>query len=129
MPRPSSGDKCVRIFTSVDQPAVVGIALDPRNTPGTYSDDELLPLRASIVNWFSVRGQRALKGATWRDLRSSVKQQYLLNKYRVLLSRAREGFIVWVPPGDADDPTREPARLDRTAAFLERAGLDCVSEE
>jgi Uncharacterized conserved protein (DUF2075) len=66
---------------------------------------------------------RDFKGATWRDIRSAIKQQYLLNKYRVLLSRAREGLIIWVPPGDPDDPTRESARLDRTAAFLERAGL------
>jgi hypothetical protein len=46
-----------------------------------------------------------------------------------LLSRAREGLIIWVPPGDPDDPTRESARLDRTAAFLERAGLAYIREE
>jgi hypothetical protein len=56
---------------------------------------------------------REFKGSTWRDIRSAIKQQYLMNKYRVLLSRAREGMIVWVPPGDPTDPTREPARLDR----------------
>ena len=67
---------------------------------------------------------RAFKGATWRGVRAPVRQQYLLNKYRVLLSRAREGMIISVPPGDPDDPTREPARLDPTAAFLQEAGLE-----
>jgi hypothetical protein len=71
---------------------------------------------------------RAFKGATWRNIRSEVRQRYLLNKYRVLLSRAREGMIIWVPAGDPDDPTREPARLDRTTEFLECAGLGFVGE-
>jgi DUF2075 family protein len=71
---------------------------------------------------------RVFKGATWRAVQSPVKQQYLLNKYRVLLSRAREGMIIWVPPGEPGDPTREPARLDRTAAFLEQSGLELVGE-
>jgi Schlafen group 3, DNA/RNA helicase domain len=71
---------------------------------------------------------REFKGSTWRDIRSAVKQQYLMNKYRVLLSRAREGMIVWVPSGEPTDPTREPARLDRTAEFLPRAGLELVSD-
>jgi len=34
---------------------------------------------------------RAFKGTAWQDIRTPTKRQYLLNKYRVLLSRAREG--------------------------------------
>jgi hypothetical protein len=87
-----------------------------------WGDD--LTIAAEGGRW----AMREFKGANWRDIRSSVKQRYLLNKYRVLLSRAREGMIIWVPLGDPDDSTRDPARLDRTATFLESVGLELVNE-
>ncbi len=71
---------------------------------------------------------REFKGARWLDVKASIKQQYLLNKYRVLLSRAREGMVIWVPPGDPEDPTRAPDQLDRTADFLRLTGLALVSD-
>lgn len=63
-----------------------------------------------------------LRGARSRGIRDEQKQRYLLNKYRVLLTRSREGMVIWVPHGSEDDPTRPPGALDRTADFLERAG-------
>ncbi|WP_353208852.1 DNA/RNA helicase domain-containing protein [Sphingorhabdus sp.] len=41
-----------------------------------------------------------------------------MNAYRVLLTRARQGLIVFVPQGDAKDPARPPAFYDQTYAFL-----------
>jgi len=69
---------------------------------------------------------RAFRGTKWQIANGPERQQYLLNKYRVLLTRAREGLIVWVPRGDAGDPTREPARMDRTADYLIRCGLPLI---
>ena len=66
---------------------------------------------------------RRLRGSSWQVVRKQVDRTYALNKYRVLLTRAREGMIIWVPPGDASDRTRDPARLDRTARFLQDCGL------
>ncbi|WP_083423155.1 DUF2075 domain-containing protein [Stigmatella aurantiaca] len=82
-----------------------------------WGDD--LTVQESRLAW----DMRTFKGNGWRRVNRETAQQYLLNKYRVLLTRAREGLVVWVPPGSADDPTREPGRLDRTAAFLERCGV------
>ena len=59
----------------------------------------------------------------WETVRQDGARHYLLNKYRVLLTRAREGMVIWVPPGDRDDPTRAPALLDATAAYLTGAGV------
>jgi hypothetical protein len=53
----------------------------------------------------------------------AVACRYLFNKYRVLLTRAREGMVLWLPPGDPSDPTRQPALLDATATFLGAAGV------
>jgi hypothetical protein len=64
-----------------------------------------------------------LSGKNWQLIRNSVKRQYLLNKYRVLMTRAREGIVIWVPQGDRLDRTRQPEPFDRTAAFLRAAGV------
>lgn len=66
---------------------------------------------------------RRFSGARWQRINDEWKRRYMLNKYRVLLTRAREGMVLFVPPGDAKDPTRDPSRLDRTAEFLRECGL------
>ena len=46
------------------------------------------------------------------------------NAYRVLLTRARQGMAIFVPPGNPADPTRPPARpvgsrpADRNASVV-----------
>lgn len=45
------------------------------------------------------------------------------NAYRVLLTRARQGMAIVVPPGDVDDPTRLPAFYDPIYAYLKSLGL------
>ncbi|ADO69064.1 DUF2075 domain-containing protein [Stigmatella aurantiaca] len=82
-----------------------------------WGDD--LTLQESHMGW----DMRAFQGNGWKQVKKEISRQYLLNKYRVLLTRAREGLVIWVPPGSSKDPTRDPSRLDRTAAFLERCGL------
>jgi hypothetical protein len=47
----------------------------------------------------------------------------LLNAYRVLLTRARQGMVVLVPPGDRSDPTRLPEFYDETFAYLSSIGV------
>jgi len=41
------------------------------------------------------------------------------NAYRVLMTRGREGLVIWVPP-------QPKATMDATAAALERAGAVAV---
>jgi hypothetical protein len=70
---------------------------------------------------------RYFHGTTWRSYRDDVKRRYLLNKYRVLLTRARQGFVIYVPHGDSYDGTREPALLDATANYLLSCGIPLFS--
>lgn len=67
--------------------------------------------------------KRKFVGAKWNTMNQARDHQYLLNTYRVLLTRAREGFVVWVPRGDANDSTRNPEGFDSTAQFLKQCGL------
>jgi hypothetical protein len=69
---------------------------------------------------------RRFVGARWNSTASPDVRQYILNKYRVLLTRARRGFVIWVPRGAANDPTREPRRLDATAEFLMKCGVRSI---
>ena len=66
---------------------------------------------------------RRFVGSTWQIARNPDKISYRINTYRVLLTRARYGTVVFVPRGDACDPTRPPATYDATAAFLEACGV------
>ena len=70
---------------------------------------------------------RRLRGRKWNSIKVPRNRSYLLNRYRVLLTRAREGVVIWVPEGDSSDPTRDPARLDATADYLLRCGVRRVS--
>ncbi len=50
------------------------------------------------------------------------KHQFRLNGYRVLLTRARQGMIIYVPQPPRSDESRLPADLERTAAYLIQCG-------
>ncbi|WP_404420541.1 DUF2075 domain-containing protein [Nibricoccus sp. IMCC34717] len=62
-------------------------------------------------------------GSKWQRVRQAQAQQYLKNAYRVLLTRARQGIVIFVPEGDDSDPTRSPALYDHTYDLLLSVGL------
>ena len=66
---------------------------------------------------------RQFKGTKWLSVRDKTNRQFILNKYRVLLTRARRGMIIWVPRGDPRDPTRKPEPLEETARYLRACGV------
>lgn len=62
-------------------------------------------------------------GTRWQNVNDDNRKVYLTNAYRVLLTRARQGMVVYIPKGDAIDATRPPAFYDGTAEFLSACGL------
>ncbi|PWU22176.1 MAG: hypothetical protein C5B50_00025 [Verrucomicrobia bacterium] len=69
---------------------------------------------------------QCFSGSRWGHLRKEVDRRYLLNTYRVLLTRARRGLVIWVPQGDASDETRLPCFFDGTRSFLAKCGLPVI---
>ena len=63
------------------------------------------------------------RGNRWCNIANHDNRVYLRNAYRVLLTRARQGMIVFVPPGDSADPTRSPAFYDSTFNYLRELGI------
>ncbi|HEX9179588.1 MAG TPA: DNA/RNA helicase domain-containing protein, partial [Burkholderiales bacterium] len=67
------------------------------------------------------------RGDRWRRINKAENQRYLRNAYRVLLTRARQGMVIFVPPGDRNDPTRLPEYYDSTYHFLAGLGVPALS--
>ncbi len=65
---------------------------------------------------------RAFRGTSWTRPRGAETVQNKLNAYRVLLTRARYETVIWIPRGDAADPTRDPALMDAVADYLLACG-------
>ena len=63
------------------------------------------------------------RGAKWTSVNKSERRQYLKNAYRVLLTRARQGMVIFVPPGRRRDRTRAPAFYDGVFTYLQEIGL------
>ena len=63
------------------------------------------------------------KGTRWQNINNQVDRIYLKNAYRVLLTRARQGMIIFVPEGEDDDYTRQKAYYDGTYNYLKSIGI------
>lgn len=70
---------------------------------------------------FSFREFR--KGHEWGYIRNVTRQNYLKNAYRVLLTRARQGMIIYVPKGNVEDQTRYPGNYNGTYCYLKSIGI------
>ena len=62
----------------------------------------------------------------WNVMRKADRRNYLRNAYRVLLTRARQGMVIFVPPGNSADPTRAPHFYDSTFQYLKDLGVDVI---
>ena len=63
-------------------------------------------------------------GSKWNKIQKEERRAYLINAYRVLLTRARQGMILCVPEGSHDDPTRLPEFYDSTYQYLKCLGIE-----
>ena len=61
---------------------------------------------------------QSFKGTKWQNINQEIKRKYLLNTYRVLLTRARQGFVIYVPEGNSEDKTRNNELYDETYKYL-----------
>jgi len=65
-------------------------------------------------------------GARWNHIKKAERKTYLKNAYRVLMTRARQGMVIVVPPGDLQDPTRKPEFYDPTFEYLQEIGFTTI---
>lgn len=79
-------------------------------------------LRHTASGW----AHHSFRGRRWQNINKPESRQYLINAYRVLLTRARQGMVIFVPFGDEQDSTRDPEYYDHTYEYLCSIGLRTV---
>jgi len=62
-------------------------------------------------------------GSRWQSVHDLEKQKYIANSYRVLLTRGRQGIVIFIPEGDDSDSTRQKTFYDQTFNFLKSCGI------
>lgn len=65
-------------------------------------------------------------GTKWQNINKPENQEYQINAYRVLLTRARQGMIILIPNGDYSippDETRKPEWYDGIYDYLKEIGV------
>lgn len=63
-------------------------------------------------------------GDSWKNINKEEIRVYLKNAYRVLLTRARQGFIIFVPQGDSEDETMQTKFYDGVYNYLKNIGIE-----
>lgn len=92
-----------------------------------------LELDWACVTWdgdlrFSKDGWKTFSfvGNKWQNIHKEIRKKYLINAYRVLLTRARQGMVIVVPEGNVEDHTRQPEFYDYTYNYLKSIGLNTL---
>ena len=76
-------------------------------------------LRPNNLDWDYFRFERS----KWKTITNETKRKYLKNAFRVLLTRARQGMIIFVPKGDQNDKSRLPEFYDVIYNDLKEIGI------
>jgi hypothetical protein len=81
------------------------------------------------INFYFQSGKwnyQNFKGANWKSIKKEVDRSYLRNAYRVLMTRARQGLIIFIPYGDSLDQTRPNDLYESTYHFLSSCGIQSI---
>lgn len=97
----------------------------------TEFDVQGLELDYSIVAWDAdlrmINGKweyKKFRGSKWNNINKQDDRLYLKNSYRVLLTRSRQGMIIFIPKGSDSDATRAKVFYDGTYEYLKNIGIE-----
>lgn len=97
----------------------------------TEFDVQGLELDWSIVAWdadYRYNGKEwtynCFVGSRWNNINTESNKLYLKNAYRVLLTRARQGMVIFIPKGNPEDKTRLEEFYDKTYDYLKNIGVE-----
>ena len=110
---------------NVDSSYFLEVAASEFKVQGLEIDYSILAWDADLrrsgegFDYFKFRGTR------WNHVNNAQQQKYLKNAYRVLMTRARQGMIIFVPSGTdpEDDPTRDFCYYDAIYQYLKNCGI------
>ncbi len=84
----------------------------------------------AVVAWdadlrYSANGwkQFQFRGSKWMNINKDEIRRYQINAYRVILTRARRGMVIYVPEGDNEDHTRKCEFYNSTYNYFKQIGI------
>jgi len=66
---------------------------------------------------------QSFKGTKWQNINKEIDKEHLKNTYRVLLTRARQGMVIYIPESSEIDHTRPREIYDKTFDYLKEIGI------
>ena len=60
----------------------------------------------------------------WCNVNKLERRKYMKNAYRVLLTRSRQGMVIYIPEGNPYDVTTAPELYDSTYNYLRSIGIE-----
>lgn len=64
------------------------------------------------------------RGTSWNNVNKENGRRYMKNAYRVLLTRARQGLVIYIPEGNEEDMTTVPSLYNGTYQYLKSIGIE-----
>lgn len=132
-------DALVLLPTNTDRPTVIHWFLGGKDLVSSsyYMEDAAtefqvqgLELDWALVAWdadmrYTKDGwkQMAFRGSKWQNIKNGDIKRYQINAYRVILTRARRGMVIYVPKGSDEDKTRNRSYYDGTYHYLKDLGI------
>ncbi|MEE0317363.1 MAG: DNA/RNA helicase domain-containing protein [Bacteroidales bacterium] len=132
-------DALVLLPTNADKKTVVHWFLGDRKlvTSSYYMEDvatefqvQGLEIDWALVAWDADMrynngcwSQHRFNGGKWQNINKEDIRRYQVNAYRVILTRARRGMVIYVPTGSDEDHTRNRKFYDGTYAYLKSLGI------
>jgi len=96
----------------------------------TEFDIQGLEIDWTIVAWdadYRIEGDSfvsySFSGTSWHNVNKEDDRLYLKNAYRVLLTRARQGMVIFIPEGNDEDVTRKTIFYESTYNYLQKLGI------
>ncbi|MBR6043153.1 MAG: DUF2075 domain-containing protein [Paludibacteraceae bacterium] len=76
-------------------------------------------LLSSVISTFRYQ----FRGSKWMNINKEEIRRYQINAYRVILTRARRGMVIYVPVGNNEDHTRKSEFYNSTYNYFKQIGI------
>ena len=108
---------------NVDSSYYLEVAASEFKVQGLEIDYAVLAWDADLRYTSSGFDYFKFRGTKWNHVNQEQRQHYLKNAYRVLMTRARQGLIIYIPEGDEEDSSRLTEYYEGTYQYLKHVGI------
>ena len=115
---------------NVDSSYYLEVAASEFKVQGLEVDYALLAWDADLRRVENTFDYYRFRGTSWNHINIQQRQKYLKNAYRVLLTRARQGLIIYVPNGvdKAEDASRDASFYNAIYDYLVSCGINDLDD-